>query len=50
MLPEHSIVLEGVAHIHIDKFDIQRVETGLLLHSLWVELGVGGGKVRGLEP
>lgn len=41
-LPEHNIVLEGVAHIHVDKFDVQRVEPGLLFHSLWVEPGVGG--------
>lgn len=39
-LPEHSIIWEGVAHIHVNKHDVQRLEPGLLLRSLWVEPGV----------
>lgn len=40
-LLEHNIVLEGVAHIHVDKFHVPRVEPDLILHCLWVEPGVG---------
>lgn len=50
MLPEHNVVLEGVAHVHVNKLDVQRAEPGLLLHSMWVELGVEGGEVICLEP
>ena len=48
-LLEHDIVLEGAAHVHVNIFDVPRVEPGLLLHSLWVESRVGDSEVKSLK-